>query len=66
MQSISAFFDITKFADLLGKKVDFNGNQGLCHLIHILFGSFLVIAGITVPNFIGLGQFSSDFSNSIS
>ena len=39
MQSISVFLDITKFADFRGKNADVSRSPGLCHVIHIFFGS---------------------------
>ena len=41
MQSISVFLDITKFADLKRKNTDVRRTQGVCHVIHIFFGSSL-------------------------
>ena len=41
MQSISAFLDITKFANLRGKNADFIRTQGVYYVIHIFFGSSL-------------------------
>ena len=41
MQSISVFLDITKFADLRWKNADVSRTQGVCHVIHIFFGSSL-------------------------
>ena len=38
MQSISVFYDITKFADFLRKNADVSRTQGVCHVIHIFFG----------------------------
>ena len=35
MQCISAFLDITKFADFWGKNADVSRTQGMFHLIHI-------------------------------
>ena len=41
MQSISVFLDITEFADFLWKNADVSRTQGVCHVIHIFFGSSL-------------------------
>ena len=41
MQSISAFLDITKVAKYRLKNADVERTQGLCHVIYMLFGSFL-------------------------
>ena len=41
MQSISLFSDIAKFADFQIKNADVSRTQGLCHVIHIFFGSSL-------------------------
>ena len=41
MQSISAFLDITKFADFQLKNADFNRTQGVCHVTHIFFRFYL-------------------------
>ena len=41
MQSISAFLDITKFADFQSKNADVSRSQGVCHVTHIFFGSSL-------------------------
>ena len=41
MQSISLFSDIAKFADFQSKNADVSRTQGLCHVIHIFFGSSL-------------------------
>ena len=41
MQSISAFLDITKFTYFLWKNADVSRTQGVCHVIHIFFGSSL-------------------------
>ena len=41
MQSISVFLDMTKFTDFRLKNADVNRTQGLCHVIHIFFGSSL-------------------------
>ena len=42
MQSVSVFLDIAKFADFLWKNADFSRIQGVCHVIHIFFGTSLV------------------------
>ena len=39
--NISVFIDIAKFADSRGKNADVSRNQGVCHVIHIFFGSSL-------------------------
>ena len=41
MQSVSVFLDMAKFADIRFKNADFSRNQGVCHVIHIIFGSSL-------------------------
>ena len=41
MQSIAVFFDIAKFIDFRLKHADVSRTQGVCHLIHIFFGSSL-------------------------
>ena len=41
MESISVFLDIAKFADFRYKNADASKTQGVCHLIHIFFGSSL-------------------------
>ena len=41
MQSISVFLDIIEFADFWLKNADANRSQGVCHVIHIFFGSSL-------------------------
>ena len=41
MESISIFLDIVKFADFRWKNADVSRTQGVCHLIHIFFGSSL-------------------------
>ena len=41
MQSISAFLDIAKFLISGEKNADFSRTQGVCHVIHIFFESFL-------------------------
>ena len=38
---MSAFYDITKFADFRWKNADVSKSQGVCHMIHIFFGSSL-------------------------
>ena len=40
MQSLSVFLDIAKFADFGGENVDIS-TQGVCHVIHTFFESFL-------------------------
>ena len=40
MQFIHVFLDIEKFADSQWKIADISGTQGVCHVIHIFFGSF--------------------------
>ena len=35
------FLDIAKFADFRRKIADVNRTQGVCHVIHIFFGSSL-------------------------
>ena len=37
----SVFLDIEKFADFRWKNADVSRAQGMCHVIHILFGSSL-------------------------
>ena len=39
--TIFVFLDIAKFADLRSKNPDVNKTQGVCHVIHISFGSSL-------------------------
>ena len=39
---IYMFFDIAEFADFRWKNADVSEIQGVCPLIHTLFGSFLV------------------------
>ena len=39
MQSISLFFGIAKFVDFQLKNADVSRTQGVCHVIHIFFGS---------------------------
>ena len=41
MQSISIVLDTVKFADFRSKNADANRTHGVCHVIHILFGSSL-------------------------
>ena len=41
MQSMFVFLDITKFADFRGKNADVSRTQGVCHVIHMFFGSYL-------------------------
>ena len=41
MQSIHLFLDIAKFADFEWKIADISRTQGVCHVIHIFFVSFL-------------------------
>ena len=41
MQFISVFFDIAKFTNFQSKNADVSGTQGVYHVIHIFFGSFL-------------------------
>ena len=41
MQSTSVFPDIAKFKDFRLKNADVSRTQGLCHVIHIFFGSSL-------------------------
>ena len=41
MQSISVFLEMAKFADFWQKKDDFSRIQGVCHVIHTIFGSSL-------------------------
>ena len=41
MNSISVFLDIAKFADFRRKNADFSRTLGVCHMIHIFFGSSL-------------------------
>ena len=41
MQSISIFLDIVEFADFWLKNADVSRNQGVCHVVHIFFGSSL-------------------------
>ena len=41
MESISEFLDIAKIADFWSKNADVSRTQGVCHVIHIFFGSSL-------------------------
>ena len=41
MQSIPVFLEIGKFVDFRWKNADVSRTQGLCHVIHIVFGSSL-------------------------
>ena len=41
MQSVSLFLDIAKIADVRWKNADFSRTQGVCHVIHMFFGSSL-------------------------
>ena len=41
MQSISAFLDISKFVDFQLRNADVSRSQGVCHVTHIFFGSYL-------------------------
>ena len=41
MRSISVFLDIAKFADFRRENADVSRTQGVCHVIHIFFGSSL-------------------------
>ena len=41
MYSLSVFLNNAKFADFQWKNADFSRNQGVCHVIHIVFGSSL-------------------------
>ena len=38
---MSVFLDIAKFANFQWKNADVSITQGLCHVIHMLFGSSL-------------------------
>ena len=38
---MSVFLDIAKFANFQWKNADVSMTQGLCHVIHMLFGSSL-------------------------
>ena len=41
MESVSVFLEIAKFTDFQWKNADVRGTQGVCHMIHIFFGSSL-------------------------
>ena len=41
MPSLFVFSDIGKFADFWWKSADVGKTQGVCHVIHIFFGSSL-------------------------
>ena len=41
MQSVSVFSDKAKFADFRWKNSDVSKTQGVCHVIHIFFGTSL-------------------------
>ena len=41
MQSIHVFLDKAKFVDFRRKIADVSRSQGVCHVIHIFFGSSL-------------------------
>ena len=41
MQSLFVFSDIAKVADFHRKNADVSRTQGVCHMIHTFFGSFL-------------------------
>ena len=41
MESISAFLDIAKFANFRGENTYVSRTQGVCHVIHIVFGTSL-------------------------
>ena len=41
MESMSVLSDITKFSDFCRKNADVSRTQGVCHMIHIFFGSSL-------------------------
>ena len=41
MKSTSVFLDVAKFADFQWKNADVSRTQGVCHMIHISFGSSL-------------------------
>ena len=41
MQSIPVFLHIAKLTDFRWKNADVSRTQGVCHVIHILFGSSL-------------------------
>ena len=40
-RNLFAFYDRTKFSDFRWKIADVSRSQGVCHMIHIFFGSFL-------------------------
>ena len=54
MQSTCVLPDTTKVANFRWKSADVSRNQGVCHVIFILFGSFLR-GCIAVPSFIIVG-----------
>ena len=37
--TVPVFLDIAKFADFRSKNADVNRTEGVCHVIHIFFGS---------------------------
>ena len=41
MQSIYVFLDVAKFTDFRRKNADVSRTQGVCHVVHIFFGSSL-------------------------
>ena len=41
MESISVVLDMAKFGDFRFKNTDVSRTQGVCHVIHIVFGSCL-------------------------
>ena len=41
MESISVYLDLAKFADFWLKSADVSRNEGVCHVIYIVFGSCL-------------------------
>ena len=41
MQYISVFLDVAKFADFWWKNAGVSRTHGVCHVIHIFFGSSL-------------------------
>ena len=41
MKSISVFLDKVKFTDFRYKNADISRIQGVCHVIHIVFGTSL-------------------------
>ena len=41
MLQLPNFGHITKFADFRWKNADVSRIQGVCHVIHIIFGSYL-------------------------